>query len=464
MPAVSAAGSGFSAKILEPFLLPRRLSGDEESRLRAQFLPYDIVQIRLALLLTILPNMLLAFNDHQFLGHSSSFYVLLFFRFVTVLASVAFIIFLGRIKNYMAYDRAVSVWLLLVLITIAAVNLTRPAGYYMHVVIDVLFVLVVYVIFLSRFLIQLALALALSIVDLTILFFVKDIPTAEFRAVTLAFVLANGLGWLILLLINRARRHEFLSHEAEIKALDENRRLEAEHSKQSRLETVGMLADAVAADFKGVLTRTLEHLDSVVKAAEGQSLDEMRLNVSEARSALYRGTAVCNQLLVFTRGDDVEKNIVNLEHVIRNSVYSCLDGTSIPFTLHLDFDICPVEGDRKLLMQAFSNILGFVKKEKPLKIKVRARNIALDAQSRYGAGPFILTQVEDEGQGVDQSRLEHLFDPLDSTPEKNPSLDMPLAYSIVKKHGGGIDIESIPGGGTIFFIYLPAMKSEKAGS
>jgi signal transduction histidine kinase len=238
--------------------------------------------------------------------------------------------------------------------------------------------------------------------------------------------------------------------------MKENQRLEAERNQQSRLESVGILADAVAVDFRTMLSGALDSLDASRKELEVLNTDGARLKLTEAQASLRRGNAINNQLLAFTRGGETRKGTINLELAIRKSVYQCLEGTKIAFILNLDHDLWRTSGDSEHLVHAFSNILGFVRRENPKEIKVRARNIMREVHGFEGAGKYIVTQIEDNGQGIPADRLEHIFDPFYGTRENNLSLDLPVAHSIIKKHGGLIDVETIAGGGNIFYIYLPA--------
>jgi hypothetical protein len=196
MPAVALQGNTIKSKLFKFFPLMPSLSAEEETRYREHFLPYDIVQIRLGVLLALLPNLFLIFNDYEFLGGTPLFIVVLSFRLITALVSIIFCLYLKRIKNFDSYDRLMSVWLTLVLLTLVAVNITRPNDYYMYVVIDVLYVMVIYIVFISRFVIQAALALAATLIDIGVLFLAKDVPDMALRVIIVAFVLANGLGWL----------------------------------------------------------------------------------------------------------------------------------------------------------------------------------------------------------------------------------------------------------------------------
>ncbi len=441
--------------------LSPRLTREEEASIRTHFLPYDIKLVKAAIVLSLVPQAFMIFNDWHFFGPSPRFYMVASYRALMVIFSLFFLILLRRVKRIVTFDRFMVIWQGLVIFSLLAVNLTRPPEYKMYIAMDVLVTALIYIVYTGNFFLQAILALMFTAADMWIATFMKGMPVPELRAVFAGFFMANGFGLLMFLMLSSARRKEYLSRQTEIWTAEENRRLEAERYRQSRLELVGTVADSVATDFREALNRSMERLESAGQLAEGQSPEELRLKLSEARSALYRAGAICNHLLAFTRRDNIEKTPVNLEQIIRNAVYVCLDGSGIPFSLHLDFDILPVEGDRKLLQEAFANVLSFIRSGKPKGITVRARNISLAEGSRYGKGEFILTKVEDKGEGLSQACIERLFDPLDPARGDGLSLDMPLAYSILKKHGGGIEVESIPGGGTTFFFYLPAADKPK---
>jgi hypothetical protein len=140
----------------------------------------------------------LAFNDYQFLGFSSIFYLLAGLRAAVFTFSILFIIFIKRVNNYIVYDRIVVVWQALSLFVLIAVNLTRPQDYYMFVVYDIITISMIYIIFRSRFIIQTTQALAFTAVDLTIVLLFKDVPTPALRGIISGYILTNCLGLIAL--------------------------------------------------------------------------------------------------------------------------------------------------------------------------------------------------------------------------------------------------------------------------
>jgi signal transduction histidine kinase len=154
------------------------------------------------------------------------------------------------------------------MIVVLAINLSRPADYYMFAAVDISIISTMYIVFRSRFAIQATLASTFTIADLSIILLTKDLTDPALRAIVAGYILANCLGMTALWMLNISRRHEFLSREQETAALKEKQRLEAEKYRQSRLESIGSLAGGIAHDFNNVLTGIIGNIDMADEALD----------------------------------------------------------------------------------------------------------------------------------------------------------------------------------------------------
>lgn len=447
-------------------LLPSlpHLSPEDEASYRARFLQVDAIQTSLGMFFFLALVVPTFFNDYQFFGLSMTFYLLTALRVVVIVCSVFFIIFIRRIKNYVLYDRVVAIWQMLSIFVVLSINLTRPPDYYMFVAVDISIISTVYIVFRSRFITQVAQALAFTIADLSIILIAKDVPAPSLRAIIAGYILANCLGMTALWMLNAARRREFLSQEQKASALKENQRLEAEKYKQSRLESIGALAGGIAHDFNNVLTGVIGNIDLAGEALNAHNNDEANLRLKDAMRASEHGKRLSRQLLTFAKGGAIDMKVIALPELVREATAFSLQGSNVTSEIVLAEGLWPVEADASQISQVISNLVINARQSMPDggTVKVNARNITRGGKGEARGFKFVLLQIEDSGPGIPAENLDHVFDPFFSTRESGYGLGLPVAYSIVKKHGGFIEVQSIAGAGTFFYVYLPASEKPPA--
>ena len=445
-------------KLIPP--LPH-LSPEEEAKYRARFLKVDATQTSLGMFFFVLLVFPSFFNDYQFFGFSTTFYLLLALRMVVIVCSILFIIFIRRIKDYTLYDKVIVIWQVLSIFVVLSVNLTRPPDYYMFVAIDISIISTVYIVFRSRFITQVAQALAFTAADLSIILIAKDMTAPSLRAIIAGYILANCLGMTALWMLNAARRREFLSQEQEEAVLKENQRLEAEKFKQSRLESIGAMAGGIAHDFNNVLTGVIGNIDLTSEALNAHNHNEAHLRLKDAMRAAEHGKNLSRQLLTFAKGGAPDMKVIALPELIREAAAFSLQGSNVTSEIVLAEGLWPVEADAGQISQVLSNLIINARQTMTDggTVKVSARNITRGGKGEARGFKFVLVQVEDSGPGIPAENLDRIFDPFFTTKESGHGLGLPVAYSIVKKHGGFIEVQSIVGAGTFFYVYLPA--SEK---
>jgi signal transduction histidine kinase len=189
--------------------------------------------------------------------------------------------------------------------------------------------------------------------------------------------------------------------------------------------------------------------------------EKRHLRLKEAIHASEHGKLISNQLLTFAKGNNPVIKTIELTEIIKETVTSTLRGSSVVADFNLARDLWPVDADRVQIGQVIVNLVNNARQAMPNGgvIKINTRNITRGVKGGV-EGKFLLVQFEDKGCGIPTEYLDRIFDPFSPTRENGRGLGLPVANSIVQKHGGFIDIESVEGGGTFFFVYLPA--SEKA--
>lgn len=236
-------------------------------------------------------------------------------------------------------------------------------------------------------------------------------------------------------------------------------------SPQNQLETLGLLAGGVAHDFNNILTSIIGQTDmALIKLPED---DDARPHIENAARAAQFATRLAHQLLTLARGEEVAAESFNLNTLIQENEILLrmllLNNAALELSLSHEG---PIIFARQLdLQQVLLNLVVNAAQalpEKGGKISVRTRitRQAHDqrlSQSRHGRFPhgFVMLQIEDNGSGIDQATLAKIFEPHFTTRQTGKGMGLNLVQQIVANYNGGITVDSQPGHGTTFTIFLP---------
>jgi signal transduction histidine kinase/CheY-like chemotaxis protein len=239
----------------------------------------------------------------------------------------------------------------------------------------------------------------------------------------------------------------------------------AEQMRQSqRMEAVGQLAGGIAHDFNNLLTAiigftTLAQMDIGRENPAAQYLDEV-LVASERATHLTKG------LLSFSRKQPVNLQAVELNGSVERieKLLRRLISEEIELVLRFAGEPLPVIADAgqidQIIMNLATNARDAMEHSGVLTIETSSREISADFMPDYGCstpGRYARLSVSDTGKGMDAATKARIFEPFFTTKEigKGTGLGLAIVYGIVKQHDGFLDIESTPGKGTCFNIYLP---------
>ena len=243
-----------------------------------------------------------------------------------------------------------------------------------------------------------------------------------------------------------------------ISDITERRRMEEEVLKAQKLESLGVLAGGLAHDFNNLLTAILGNI-SVAKIYAGR---ETRVSgrLEEAEKASLRARDLTQQLITFSRGGEPVKKVIAVERVLREAAAIALSGSSVRSRIGVNGEVWPVEADEGQISQALSNLFLNAAQAMPrggtVDIECGNEERKEEPGPAGGAGTCVKIVVRDEGVGIPREQLPYIFDPYYSTKRKGNGLGLSTAYSIVRKHGGEILVESRPGEGSAFTVFLPA--------
>jgi len=241
-------------------------------------------------------------------------------------------------------------------------------------------------------------------------------------------------------------------------------RQRAEQMRQSqRMEAVGQLAGGIAHDFNNLLTAiigftTLAQMDLGENPA-ARYLDEV-LVASERATHLTKG------LLSFSRKQPVNLQPVELNGSVKRieQLLRRLISEEIELVLRYAGEPLPVIADAgqidQIIMNLATNARDAMEHSGTLTIETGSREVTADFVADYGCsqpGRYARLSVKDTGKGMDEATKARIFEPFFTTKEvgKGTGLGLAIVYGIVKQHDGFLGIESTPGLGTSFNIYLP---------
>ncbi len=244
----------------------------------------------------------------------------------------------------------------------------------------------------------------------------------------------------------------------------EKRKLEAELRQAQKMEAVGQLAAGVAHDFNNILTIIQGHASLQLSTAE---LDpEVVDSFEHIGSAAERAANLTRQLLAFSRKQVMKQRRLDLNGLVRqiSTVLPRLIGEHIRLVTDFASELSAVFADDCNMEQIVLNLSVNARDAMPSGgvLTVRTRDVNVDdahlgAVPEAIAGHYVCLSVGDTGIGMDLQTRTRIFEPFFTTKEVGKGTGMGLAtvYGIVKQHDGWIEVESEPGRGSTFKIYLP---------
>ncbi|MDA8390647.1 MAG: PAS domain S-box protein [Gammaproteobacteria bacterium] len=247
--------------------------------------------------------------------------------------------------------------------------------------------------------------------------------------------------------------------------ITDRERVDAELSKSSKLESIGILAGGIAHDFNNLLTAIIGNIGLARLSLNPDG--ELFKNLMAAEYAGLRARDLAQQLLIFARGGAPIQNVVSLSGLLEEWLAFALRGSNIKITAVIAPDLWPVEADTGQLSQVINNLIINAQQAMPQGgvITVTAQNVTLAAGGEHPfTGDYVEVAITDQGEGIAEDHLGKIFDPFFTTKAKGTGLGLATSYTIVKKHNGHLTVRSERGHGATFSVYLPASRKEAGPS
>jgi two-component system cell cycle sensor histidine kinase/response regulator CckA len=248
-----------------------------------------------------------------------------------------------------------------------------------------------------------------------------------------------------------------------VRDITDRKRMEDEVRQLQKLEAVGRLSGGIAHDFNNILGVIVGVGTMLLKDLEDP---DKRSQLEEIVRAGERGAKLTQQFLAFSRKQLLQPQVLDLNEVVRGleSMLRRLIRADIVLETSLAPDLWRVKADHGQVEQVVTNLAVNAQDAMPGggSLSIITENIELNnefSRTHLGAvpGDYVLLSVSDAGHGMDQETRNRIFDPFFTTKElgKGTGLGLATVYGIVKQSGGYIWVDSSPGQGASFKVYLP---------
>jgi len=242
--------------------------------------------------------------------------------------------------------------------------------------------------------------------------------------------------------------------------ITERKKMEEEFLRASKLESLALLAGGIAHDFKNILTVVLGNISLARINVDREDRNYSWLN--NAEKAILQAKELTEQLQTFAKGGEPVKKVTVVEELLREVVSLSLCGTDVKCELFIPEKLSRVDIDESQISQVFNNLILNAVQAMPGGGTIKIFGENLEAGKKKVEHGIVLPEeryvkisIQDEGEGIEKEHLQKIFDPFFTTKEEGTGLGLTTSYSIIKKHGGQLTLESEIGAGTTFHVYFP---------
>ncbi|MEI8172893.1 MAG: PAS domain S-box protein [Deltaproteobacteria bacterium] len=248
----------------------------------------------------------------------------------------------------------------------------------------------------------------------------------------------------------------------------DRKRTEEELIRVHKLESLGIFAGGIAHDFNNLLSVMLRNIFAAKLSLADEQQEILGEGLEIAEKVGLQAKELAHRLITFAKGGEPVRKIGSISHLLVNSVDLSLSGSNVRCIFSLPDDLCPVEMDDVQIRQVIHNLVINAREamHRGGVITINAENMNVTASSNLPLkeGRYVKWSVKDRGVGIPKEDLQRIFDPYFTTKPtgtaRGMGLGLAICYAIIKKHEGFVTVESEPGVGSTFFVYLPASPQE----
>ncbi|HYL93981.1 MAG TPA: response regulator [Alphaproteobacteria bacterium] len=258
-------------------------------------------------------------------------------------------------------------------------------------------------------------------------------------------------------------------HLCVLRDITEQQNLEKQLRQSQKMEAVGRLAGGVAHDFNNILGV----ISGYTELLQLGSKDQTQISkLEKIVTATKKASSLTKQLLAFGRKQVMSPKLLDLSAVMGDltSMVHCLVGAEILVTIKTEKDLGLVKADQGQLEQVILNLCVNARDAMPeggtLHVEIK-NHTYIEQGAEIPPGQYVMLSVKDSGIGMDHELQSHIFEPFFTTKRTGSGLGLSTVYGIVTQSGGYVNVQSEPGNGSTFNVYLPrvsgpAAKMEKA--
>lgn len=481
-----------------------------EKDFRIDYFNRSLNPFRISLVIAIIFFGLFAFLDALLLPELRNLFWLIRFGIITpVLASVIFLSFSNAFKKYMQFVISMIMYvtgLAIIVMIIFAANIADHYTYYAGLILIFIFG---YTFIKARFVYATIAGWSIVATYEIGAIWLSETPIEVLINNNFFFISANVIGMFINYFMEHSARRDFymrillekeqkkvktannalekrvqertgqltlankdLKKEMEIRKHHEKEKTKLENQllQLQKMETIGTLAGGIAHDFNNILTPILGYTEMALEELSDESV--LKYDIEQINSAAIRGKDLVQQILTFSRQVDFEKKPLKMDDVVGEvlKLIRASFPSNIEIRQDLDTDCGTVLADATQMHQIIMNLCtnayhAMMKNGGVLDVTLDKVNIGtrqISGTEKIPKGTYVKLAISDTGHGMDKRTVERIFEPFFTKKEvgSGSGLGLSVVHGIVSNNHGSIVVESKPGEGSTFTIYLPQHSEE----
>jgi signal transduction histidine kinase len=445
------------------------LAKEQEDGVRQFYLPMDINRARIGILLFTIPVAAFVFNDYQFFSLSLEFYSLALLRIILLMGSVYAWIYLGRTRNYRAYDRTILLSAFTLMIGGGIINATRPQNFIVQVIVTCISVFIIYLVIPGRLSYQCLIASIVTIGESLILIFalqLSNMPTLFTLGLSLFF--ANITAFLSSLQIHMYRQKSFQDF-VKGKELQEKLELHTKHLEElvverteklkaaERLAAIGATAGMVGHDIRNPLTAITGAVylaqNDLKKLPDGETKENLKSTIELIGAQTFYVNKIVDDLQDYARPINPRVEETDLEEIVQSVLSTLKSPQEITVDFAIEKNYPRLKTDPAYIRRILTNLSNNALQAMP-----NGGKLIIRATYENNKAKII---VEDTGEGIAQEAKNKLFTPLFTTKSKGQGFGLAVVKKLTESLYGTVTYQSEIGKGTKFIVELPLLTNIK---